>query len=144
MNKQCQVCGFNGENVWRDGKYYCATCGSEIDVTQKDSNASVNTAAGVTINAVCPVCKNDQNITVQNGQCHCPLCGTTFDFRQAAMSNEPAYNTFGGYDSTRKAELEKQKNKNLKWGIVWLILFWPVSIYFFYKMYQISQEISHM
>ena len=41
-------------------------------------------------------------------------------------------------------ELEKQKNNKLIWGIVWLFLFWPVSIYHFCKMYQISQEISKL
>ena len=33
MNKICPICGHSGEVTWRDGKYYCAMCGHEIDET---------------------------------------------------------------------------------------------------------------
>ena len=142
MNKKCTICGYSGENVWRDGKYYCATCGSEIDVTQKDNNANTASSEGMTVNAECPICKNDKNNILQDGKCRCSLCGTSFDYHQTVQSNCEPTNTF--FTDARRAELEKQKNNKLIWGIVWLILCWPVSIYFFYKMYQLSQEISKL
>ncbi len=40
--------------------------------------------------------------------------------------------------------LEKDKNKNIIIGVVFVICFWPVSIYFFYKAYQISKELEKL
>lgn len=140
MQKICKICGHNGENVWKDGRYYCASCGSEIDITQQDSNTNCDSTETV-IDAVCPVCKNDNNNTLRNGKCHCALCGILFDVNQ--QINNPQH-IIGAYKTTRRAELEKQKNNRMVWGIVWLFLFWPISIYHFYKMYQISQEISNL
>lgn len=144
MNKICKVCGHNGENVWRDGKYYCASCGSELDVTQQDSNTNEGRSSEVMINAVCPICKNANNNTLKNGRCHCALCGTSFDINQQAFTPPNATVPNNNDIAARRAELEKQKNSKLIWGIVWIFLCWPVSIYFFYKMYQISQEISKL
>ena len=42
---------------------------------------------------------------------------------------------------SRKADLEKKKNKNLVWGIVFLFIFWPVSIYFFCKYSEANKEL---
>ena len=33
MIKKCNICGHTGELTWRDGKYYCAMCGTEIAET---------------------------------------------------------------------------------------------------------------
>lgn len=145
MNKICKVCGHNGENVWRDGKYYCALCGSEIDVTQRDSNTNGAPSTEVAINVVCPICKNASNNTLRDGKCRCALCGTSFNVNQQAydpQSNMSALNV--GCIAERRADLEKQKNNKMLWGIVWLFIFWPVSVYHFYKMYQISKEISSL
>lgn len=145
MNKICKICGHNGENAWRDGKYYCASCGCEVDVTQYDSNIKIESSAEAVINAVCPICKNAKNNTLKNGKCHCVLCGTSFDINQQVYnphSNITAQNT--NYVEARRVELKKKMNNKLLWGIVWLFIFWPVSIYHFYKMYQIWQEISKL
>lgn len=145
MNKVCKICGHNGENVWRDGKYYCAACGSEVDVTQQDSNTNGGSSTEVVIDVVCPVCKNANNNTFRDGNCHCVLCGTSFGFNQQAynpQSNIPTPNA--NYMAARRAELEKKKHDRLVWGIVWLALCWPVAIYHFYKMKQISQEIARL
>lgn len=48
------------------------------------------------------------------------------------------------YKASRRKELEKQKTNKMIWGIVWLFPFFPVSVYYFHKMYQISQEISKL
>lgn len=145
MNKICKVCGHNGENVWKDGKYFCASCGSEVDVTQQDSNTNGGSSTEVVINAVCPICKNANNNTLRDGKCHCALCGTSFDFNQQSYNTQSNINAQNAnYIAARRAELEKQKNNKMVWGIVWLFFFWPVSIYHFYKMYQISQEISKL
>ncbi len=150
MNKICNKCGYNGENMWRDGKYYCAACGSEVDVTQQDSNTNRGSSTEIPINAVCPICKNANNNTLKNGKCYCSLCGTPFDF------NQPRYNTMFDedniinnykaerYKAERIAELEKQKNNKMLWGILFVFVFWPVAIYFFHKMNKISQEISRL
>ena len=151
MNKICTVCGHAGENVWRDGKYYCASCGAEIDVTQPDPTP-------VTVNVPCPVCQNASGNTAENGRCRCALCGTTFipqinEGRNSGYTNNntgySGYNN-GGYNSNkgysrdygRKAELEKEKSKRLMWGVIFLFLFWPVAVYHFYKLYEISNELA--
>lgn len=140
MNKICKVCGHNGKNVWRENKYYCASCGSEIDVTQPDPPQN-----DVIINIACPVCKNASNNTIKNGKCHCSLCGTEFNPQTVV---QPTYNSntqnVPAYNNARRQQLEKEKNKRLVWGCVFLFLFWPVSVYHFYKMYQVSQEISKL
>ena len=145
MKKICHICGHDGENVWRDGKYYCAFCGSQIDVTRQDSNTNGGDTAEVVVSAVCPICKNADNNTLKNGKCRCALCGTTFGLNQKTNETQASATSFDtDYKAARRAELEKQKNKKLVWGIVWLLLFWPVSIYFFYKVYQITQEQSKL
>ncbi len=159
MNKKCNVCGFAGENVWRDGKYFCASCGSEIDVTQPggypETQPPVNpnpAANRMPVSAVCPICKNSNNNYMQNGQCHCAMCGTTFAYQQYNSTPNPTYNSYNGgynggynpYNSERRASLEKQKNNRLVWGIIWFFLFWPVSIYHFYKLYKITQELNRL
>ena len=155
MNKVCKVCGYKSENVWRDGKYYCAACGSEIDMTQPDNDVpqqgnndlapqTGNTYAAdeVVINAVCPICKNASNNTLRNGKGHCALCGTSFDLAQA-YNPQPSVNV-QDVNRAKRAELEQKKNKKMILGIVFLFIFWPVSIIFFYEMYQISKEISNL
>ena len=146
MNKTCKICGHTGENVWRENKYYCASCGNEIDVTQSEPQRNE-----VIINIACPICKNAKNNTIREGKCHCSLCGTEFDPQTVA---QPAYNTYNTYNTTpqyapayndaRRHMLEEEKSKRLLWGCVFLVLFWPVSIYHFYKLYQASQELSKL
>ena len=45
-------------------------------------------------------------------------------------------------NTQRVQELQKQKNRNLILGIVFIWLFWPASIYFFYKFSQIGKELK--
>ena len=43
--------------------------------------------------------------------------------------------------SKKRRELERDRNGNLFWGVVWLILFWPISIYFFVKALLLQRDI---
>lgn len=143
MNKICKICGYQGENMWRDGKYYCATCGSEIDVTVPTPSPVSNTAhTSNAANAICPICKNADGNTMSDGKYHCAICGTTFDLPRQAYSYQPI--TGFSNNTARLAELEKEKSHRLGWGIFWLIFFWPVSIYHFVKLYEVSKEISKL
>lgn len=47
-------------------------------------------------------------------------------------------------DSRSKAELLEERKKNLIRGVIWLILFWPVGIYFLVKAHQIDNEILNL
>ena len=145
MNKKCEICGNVADPVLKNGEFCCSYCGNEVDVTRQDNHTDREACTEVVINVVCPICKNANNNTLRNGKCRCVLCGTLFDFNQ--QTSNPQTNitvSNGNYIAARRAELEKQKNNKLIWGIVWLFLFWPVSIYHFCKMYQISQEISKL
>lgn len=44
----------------------------------------------------------------------------------------------------KEKELKKKRTTNIIWGIVFIYLFWPVSIYFFYKAYKINKEIKDL
>ena len=39
-------------------------------------------------------------------------------------------------------ELKKKRTTNIIWGILFIFLFWPVSIYFFWKVHKINKEID--
>ena len=58
----------------------------------------------------------------------------------------PATPSYGyGYNYNNSAhiqELQKQKDRKIVTGIVFLFLFWPASVYFFYKAHKINQEIK--
>ena len=62
-------------------------------------------------------------------------------YEQAAYNN---YNSGYQYQNTyaRRIELESKRNGKMIWGIVCLFLFWPLSIYFFYQMSQITKELK--
>lgn len=47
-------------------------------------------------------------------------------------------------DSRSKAELLEERKKNLIRGVIWLILFWPVGVYFLVKAHQIDSEILNL
>lgn len=145
MKKKCSVCGHEGEITWRDGSYYCAMCGSPIDVTQPGGTGqdNLNEAGEIMIDATCPVCQNTSGNTFRNGKCHCSMCGTTFHVVTASNNTQ-----FDASNSSsliaRRAELEEEKKKRLHWGILFIFLFWPVAIYHFCKMAEISEEISKL
>jgi ribosomal protein S27E len=152
MNKTCKICGYSGENVWRDNKYYCAACGQEIDVTEYDPHAldekedtfdksSTSANSSNFINVTCPVCMNAENNTFENGKCHCSLCGTTFDVNEAHNRS-----TGGGsrttYSADEIAALENEVNQNLGCGVICIFLFWPLAIYFFIKWHNAKKELE--
>jgi len=149
MVKICGICGHKGELTWRDGKYYCAMCGSEIADTQPVVQPQSTNNAYVS-NAECPICKNAANNTYQNGKYHCAMCGTWFELRQPTY--EPQHNTYNSYSgnysgsaylrSQRYNDLKKEKSKNFGLGVLFIFLFWPVSIYFFYKYYKVKKEMQ--
>jgi hypothetical protein len=47
-------------------------------------------------------------------------------------------------DSSRKVELQNQRDKKFFWGIVFLIVFFPVGVYNLYKAFQLSKEIERL
>ena len=44
----------------------------------------------------------------------------------------------------RKKALEKERDSKVLCGIVWMIIFFPVGLYNFYRAYQISKEIEKL
>lgn len=147
MKKVCTICGHNGELVWRDGKYYCASCGCEIEVTQQDVNTNAASADVVYVKAACPICKNAVNNTASGGKCHCSLCGSSFVV--SGQSADDDYDdTEDSFESSqreaRKIKLKQERDSKIVWAVVWLVLFWPVSIYYFWKIFQLSQEIDKL
>ncbi len=154
MEVKCKVCGASAEPTWRDGKYHCAYCDSIIELTQQDfstqaskqDTSKVTGAGDVKIQATCPICRNTENNVLRDGHCYCAMCGMKFDFSQPVYTPPPASSSQGSSPlySARRDELEKEKNNRIMWGIIFIFLFWPVSVYHFYKVYQITQELSKL
>lgn len=138
MIKTCHTCQHTGELTWRDGKYYCAMCGSEI--SEKQPEAQPQRAATVN-NVSCPICKNRENNLFDGTKYRCSLCGTPFDWRP----EEPVFTNrqqSSGSTFAYAQTLKEKKKKHLTWGIVCVFFFWPASIYFFYKAYQLNKELE--
>lgn len=149
MVKICSICGHKGELTWRDGKYYCPMCGSEVAETQPVAQNQPAISQQVA-NVECPICKNAANNTYQGGKYHCAMCGTWFELRQPIY--QPQQNTYSNYSShyngssylhtQRYNELKKEKSKNFGLGVLFIFLFWPVSIYFFYQYHKVKKEMQ--
>lgn len=147
MIKKCNICGHVGELTWRDGKYYCAMCGSEVAETDPVVHPQPVTQvqpSAVATNVTCPICKNKENNWFDGSRYHCALCGTSFDLQQATQVQQfQQYNAAPNYMySQRVQELRSQKDRNTTLGIVFIILFWPASIYFFYKAHKAHKELK--
>lgn len=136
MVKTCSVCNHTGELTWRDGKYYCAMCGSEVAETAPQVKDQQNLAA---TDVTCPICKNKDNNLFDGSKYRCALCGTSFD--RPSQAYTPASFTNTG-NTQRVQELTQKKDKYLILGIVFLFLFWPVGAYFFYKFYKTGNELK--
>ncbi|MBQ2893417.1 MAG: hypothetical protein IJE24_04710 [Oscillospiraceae bacterium] len=145
MVKKCNICGHLGELTWRNGKYYCAMCGSEIAETDPVVHVqpAVQTPrSAVATNVTCPICRNKENNWFDGIHYHCALCGTSFDLQQAAQTQQfQQYNAAPAYTVQ---ELRNQKDRNTTWGIVFIFLFWPASIYFFYKAHKANKQLKAM
>ena len=141
MNKTCSICGNVGEPEIKDGKYICKSCGCTIGaVPEEEKTEAPKSNAGVTVNTLeCPICKNKSGNTVKDGKAKCSLCGTEFDPTAKSAGgtggNTASVGSAGGDD-----EFTKEKNKNIIIGVVLLFLFWPASIYFFYKAYKMGDN----
>ena len=148
MIKKCNVCSHIGELTWRDGNYYCAMCGSKVEETQPQVQVQAPVQPTVVAaNVVCPICRNKENNQFDGSQYRCSMCGTSFDLQQAAQAQQYEYSPqqFNGFASKQKIdELKKQKDRKILIGIVCVFLFWPASIYFFYKAYKIHQELKEL
>ena len=150
MIKKCNICGHTGELTWRDGKYYCAMCGSEIAETDPVVHTQPVTPVQhttVATNVTCPICKNKENNWFDGSHYHCALCGTSFDLQQATQVQQfqqyQQYNAAPNYLHTQRVkELKTQKDRNTTLGIVFIILFWPAAIYFFYKAHKANKELT--
>lgn len=139
MIKTCNICHHTGELTWRDGKYYCAMCGSEIAETEP----TVQTQRSSTVNnATCPICKNRENNLFDGNKYRCSLCGTPFDMHQEFRVPTHSAPSSSFNRDQYAAELKKKKNRNMGLGVLFVILFWPVSIYFFYKAYEANKELK--
>ena len=140
MIMKCHICAHTGEPVWRDEKRYCAVCGSEL----KDEAPAYDLTESVAdVDAICPICRNDENNRQEGDKYRCSLCGTLFDLDEEyyiPQEETPAYTYNSG--SNAKQELQKQKSRNTTIGVVCLFLFWPASIYFFYKAYKANQQLK--
>jgi len=146
MVKTCHICGHSGELTWRDGKYYCAMCGTHIEETQPEPQpqytAPVRPSA---YNAECPICRNRNNNTYDGQQYRCSLCGTRFDLNQPVQTQ--VYQATGSYPKTETyqvKELKKQKDKYMILGIIFICIFWPVGVYFFYKFHQTGKDLKRL
>ena len=142
MNMTCNICGNVGEAEIKNGKYVCKTCGCVIgDAPAPESTKAAPAPDGVTVDTIeCPICKNKNGNTVKDGKCKCALCGTEF---KPQTNDKSTTSSSGAANSGAKAngddEFTKEKNKNIIIGVVLLFLFWPASIYFFYKAYKMSK-----
>lgn len=140
MIKKCPVCGHTGELTWRDGKYHCAVCDSEVSETEPQVQPINNTTVN---NVTCPVCKNKENNQFDGSKYRCALCGTPFVPQQVPQTQSYAqFSHVNTQNAQRVQELQKQKTRNLVLGILFIWLFWPASIYFFYKFNQIGKELK--
>ena len=149
MTKKCNVCSYVGELTWRDGKYYCAMCGSEIaetdPVVQAQPQMQQSRPTVVVNNVNCPICKNAANNQFDGTHYRCSLCGTSFDLQQAQAQQYGQFHSVHNRSQSQAVqELKKQKDRNMVIGIVFVFLFWPVAIYFFYKAYQINKELRDL
>lgn len=140
MIKKCPACDHTGELTWRDGKYHCAVCDSVVPENEPQVLVRHDP---ITANAICPVCKNKENNQFDGSRYRCALCGTPFVPQQVPQTQSYAqFSNVNTPNAQRVQELQKQKNRNLILGIVFIWLFWPVSIYFFYKFYQNGKELK--
>ncbi|MBE6632267.1 MAG: hypothetical protein E7623_06150 [Ruminococcaceae bacterium] len=163
MSKECKICGYSGPTVMRNGKCCCGACGTEVPVEPQvnfnSSFSSSNTFSGggfssgapqtpqandVPINATCPICKNSNGNTLKDGKAHCSLCGSSFDFAQPVFDPMGSYSSSPNFNAKKIEELEREKSNKITWGIIFIILFWPIGVYNFYKAYKISQEIENL
>ena len=149
MIKKCRICSHTGELTWRDGKYYCAMCGTEIaetePVVQPQAPVQQPRTSVVTVNnAICPICKNQSENLFDGNKYRCSLCGTTFEKEPEYQAPQYNNNSYNYQNSYRVQELKKEKDKYLGLGILFLFLFWPVGAYFFYKMYQTNNELKEL
>lgn len=167
MKMKCITCGYEGEPTWRDQKYYCPFCNMEIPESQltvekePDKTYTEKVSAPI-VKATCPICRNSDGNTLEDGECKCSLCGTVFDIEAAGA--DPGYSSasgsfqstagdspearyfkqataMSGSSSNRRNALEEEKGKRLLWGCIFLVVFWPIAIYHFYKLYQITKEL---
>ena len=141
MIMECPICAHTGEPEWRNEKRYCAVCGSELyddvsEVYQEESEEQCD--------AICPICRNDENNRPEGGKYRCSLCGTLFDLEEEYYIPQQTVSaaTTSNYNSGRRQELQKQKDNNITLGVIFLFLFWPVAIYFFSKAHKANKELK--
>lgn len=144
MTKTCPICGHTAELTWRNGEYHCAACDSVVSEYAPQSTSSSTPQAGSIVDDVtCPICKNSDNNRYIGGKYRCALCGTTFDKPfEETYSYYQSYSNANPYLAQQVAALKEEKSKYLKLAIVFLFLFYPVSFYFFYKLYKTNKELK--
>lgn len=140
MKIKCKTCGFEGEALNREGKCYCSACGSEIEGVAAPATVVVEGTSAVTETLTdketCPICKNTQKNILKGNKCVCALCGT--EFTPAPKSTGSTAVTAAQSKASSVDEAKKAKDQMLLLGVVFLFLFWPVSLYFFYKWYNMK------
>ncbi len=85
---------------------------------QMNHNQSNNTGVG---SAVCPICGNETQNTVENGQYHCPMCGSCFSEQQSNNFVNQSEREKEEIDLQRKAEEKKEKKQHriIVISVVW-------------------------
>ena len=132
INVRCRICGNNENNYIRDGKCICSACGSVIEYEQAPTRSA---AAPSVISCECPICRTKNDNKYENGKCTCALCGSIFNYTAPQPAQPPVVNrsAYGTVAPVYNTAANKQDTKYLVLGIVFLFIFWPVSIYFFIK-----------
>lgn len=134
MIKTCPSCGYSGELTWRDGKYHCAMCDAEVSESQPEVVVREET---VVQHATCPICRNRTDNLFNGVKYRCALCGTAFDLYQETWKpTSHEYTNQGNTSYSWAEEAKKQRKRHIILGVIFLFVFWPVSIYFFYKAHQ--------
>ena len=115
MIKTCNVCGHSGEPFESGGGYYCATCGSELQVTDADLNASrrpttstsstsTSPSYGGTSYEACPFCESTSGHKVKGAIITCGSCGKKFKSKggstYSAPSSTQSTSSYSSYDDT--------------------------------------------
>lgn len=131
----CKVCQHSADVYPFNGKYYCPQCGCEILNTTPQENGSAGTAE-------CPICKNREGNRFEGGKYRCALCDATFSSHEQPWKPQyqQTYTRLAQEQNVENLQKEVKRWRNL--GILFVFLFWPASVYFFYRCYKANQSLK--
>ena len=124
MIKKCDACDYIGELIYRNGKYYCTMCGSEVTENAPDTQGQPQAQALVN-DVSCPICKNREKNLFDGKKYYCALCGAPFMPQQNEQTSN--YGQSAGASNSNYLpyvqNLKKEKRKNIGLGILFVFLF---------------------